>query len=217
MNEYRKGRQKAEAPTLAEVTGAGALSVGVASAWLYATGWTYAYHYFDHFGVPLLMVEVPKENYFVYGGIVVRQFLIWELVVGMIAVGLIAFWRWLRVDIGWLKLALGAVLVLASFWVGHHAAVAAAQHDYIRQREGDYSTFPRVQIWLKERTASPDGAPRASADLTSGCYRLFLHNQNRLFLLRSFRGAPAANLPVLVSPWDQISFIRVLPEYTGCE
>jgi hypothetical protein len=35
----------------------------------------------DRFGIPLLMVEIPKENYLVYGGIVGRQFPVWGLAI----------------------------------------------------------------------------------------------------------------------------------------
>jgi hypothetical protein len=36
--------------------------------------------------------------------------------------------------------------------------------------------------------------------------------------LPSIQGCvPAADLPVLISPWDQIEFVRVLPDYTSCE
>jgi hypothetical protein len=217
MNESRKEQQKAKALSLGELTGAGAFAVGLLSAWLYQAGWTYAYHYFDRFGVPLLMVDIPKENYFVYGGIVVRQFPIWELGIGVIAIGSIALWRWLRLDLGRFKLPLAAIVVLAVFWIGHQAAVFAAHQEYVRQRESDYSAFPRVQIWRKELVASPDGSPRVSTDLANGCYRLLLHNQNRLFLLRSFSSAAAADLPVLILPWDQIAFVRVLPDHTSCE
>jgi hypothetical protein len=38
----------------------------------------------------------------------------------------------------------------------------------------------------------------------------------RLFLLRPVKGAPAANLPLLTLPWDQLEAIRVLPDHTGC-
>jgi hypothetical protein len=67
-----------------------------------------------------------------------------------------------------------------------------------------------------ERSASRQGSQGASADLANGCYRLLLHNQNRLFLLRPFKGAPAADLPVVITPWDQIEQVRVLPERTSC-
>jgi hypothetical protein len=35
--------------------------------------------------------------------------------------------------------------------------------------------------------------------------------------MRPFNGATAADLPVLIIPWDQVELIRVLPEYTNCE
>jgi hypothetical protein len=56
-----------------------------------------------------------------------------------------------------------------------------------------------------------------SADLTRGCYRLLLHNQDRLFLVRSFKGAAAADLAMLIIPWDRVGLIRVLAEYTSCD
>jgi len=208
---------KEKALSLSEFTGAAAFVVGLISAWLYVAGWTYAYHYFDRFGIPLLMVEIPKEHYFVYGGIVVRQFPIWESVIVVITLAVIALWRWLRLDAGRLKIPLSVLALLAVFWLGHQVAVVAAHEQYIEQREGDYSAFPRVQVWPKETSKSPNGSPRSSADLTNGCYHLLLHNQNRLFLLRPVKGAPAADLPVLISPWEQIESIRVLPEYTSCE
>jgi hypothetical protein len=37
-----------------------------------------------------------------------------------------------------------------------------------------------------------------------------LHNQDRLFLVRPFKRAAAADLPVLIIPWDQVRLIRVL-------
>src|SRR5213080_2308747 len=65
------GSQEAKPPSLGEFIGAAAFLLGLISAWLYAAGWAYAYHYFDRFGIPLLMVDIPKENYPIYGGVVV--------------------------------------------------------------------------------------------------------------------------------------------------
>jgi hypothetical protein len=207
---------KEKTPSLGEVTGAVALVIGLISAWLYVAGWTYAYHYFDRFGIPLLMVDIPKENYFVYGGIVVLQFPIWELAIVVVLIAVVALGLWLRLDAGRLKIPLSVLALVVVFWLGHQAAVVAAHEQYIQQRESDYGAFPRVQVWPKETSKSPNGSPLSSADLTNGCYRLLLHNQNRLFLLRPLKGTPAADLPVLISPWDQIELIRVLPEYTSC-
>ena len=209
--------QKAKPPSLGDLIGAAAFMVGLISAWLYATGWTYAYHYFDRFGIPLLMVDIPKENYLVYGGVVVRQFPIWGLAIGLATLMVVTSWRWLGAKVGRLVVPLSLLAVLAVFWLGHQAGVVAAHRQYALQRETDYSAYPRVQVWPKEDAKPTEGSPLASPDLTKGCYRLFLHNQERLFLLRPLKGAAAADLPLLISPWDQIELIRVLPDHTSCE
>jgi hypothetical protein len=56
-----------------------------------------------------------------------------------------------------------------------------------------------------------------ATDQAGDCYRLLLHNHNRLFLLRPFKGAAAADLPVVIVPWDQIELVRVLPDYRSCQ
>jgi MFS family permease len=207
--------EKEKPPSLSELVGAAAFLVGLVSAWLYAAGWTYAYHYFDRFGIPLLMVEIPKENYLVYGGVVAREFPIWGLAIGLAALVAVTSWRWLGAKVGHLTLSFGLLAMLAVFGLGHQAGVVAAHRQYALQRETDYRAYPRLQIWPKEK--AKEGSPTASADLTNGCYRLLLHNQNRLFLLRPLKGAPAADLPLLILPWDQIEQIRVLPDNTSCE
>jgi hypothetical protein len=53
-------------PTLGDVVSAAALVLGLITAWLYVTGWTYAYRYFDAFRIPMLMAEQPREHLFVY-------------------------------------------------------------------------------------------------------------------------------------------------------
>jgi hypothetical protein len=195
-------------PSLGELIGVATFLIGLVSAWLYVTGWTYAYHYFDRFGIPLLMVDIPKEMYFVYGGIVLRQFLFIVLASG--AVGLL--FLVLRRKIGakwhrsgnWPKAATGLVALLALaalFWTGRYAAVVV---------------YRRVQVLLKQDSAPQTASPDSSGDLARGCYRLLLHNNDRLFLLRSFKGAPAADLPVLILPWDRIALTRVLPDYSSC-
>jgi hypothetical protein len=211
-----EARERVKPPSLSELTGACALAIGLISGWLYATGWTYAYHYFDRFGIPLLMVDIPKENYFVYGGVVLRQFALWSVVIAVVGLAFFATWRWIGRWLGRLALPLAAVAVLALFWLGHAAGVAAAHGQYQVQRQSDYNAYPRVQLWPKEDATPVAGQPTPEA-LASGCYRLLLHNKERLFLARPFKGAAAADLPVLIVPWDRIAQLRVLPEYTSCK
>src|ERR1700730_11092712 len=92
--------EQAKPPSLGDIVGLLAFLVGLISAWLYAAGWTYAYHYFDRFGIPLLMVDIPKENYFVYGGIVVRQFPLWGLGLGLVILVTASLWRWIGAVLG---------------------------------------------------------------------------------------------------------------------
>ena len=36
----------------------------------HTVGWTYVYHYFLQFRIPLLLIDLPFQHYFVYGGLV---------------------------------------------------------------------------------------------------------------------------------------------------
>src|SRR5215468_3233382 len=110
------GAHEEKAPSLGEVTGAAVFVIGLISAWLYVAGWTYAYHYFDRFGIPLLMVEIPKEHYFVYGGVVVQQFPVSEFAIAVIAIAAIALWHRLGLSVGRLRLPFGLFALLALFW-----------------------------------------------------------------------------------------------------
>jgi hypothetical protein len=133
--------QKAKSPSLGEIAAAAAFVVGLVTAWLYLAGWTYAYHYFDRFGIPLLMVDIPKENYFIYGGIVLLQFPIWDLLIVLVLLAGIVLWRWLRLDAGRLKVPLSLVALLAVFWLGPRAAAVAAHEQFIEQRESDFGLY----------------------------------------------------------------------------
>jgi hypothetical protein len=230
-----RSSSETKTPSLGELMGVMTFTVGFVPAWLYATGWAYAYHYFDRFGVPLMMVDIPREYYFIYGATVVRQFPLWDLAIVMVAIAALALWplsnvTYGRIDPPWLGEALRratpalcAIALTATFWLGHLAAIAAAHREYALQRQSDYSAFPRAQIWPKDAAASlsndartPNSLAWASADLTNGCYRLLLQNRDRLFLFRPVRDVAAADLPVLITPADKIGLIRVLPDYTSC-
>ena len=199
--------------SLGDLAAAGAFVIGLIAAWLYLAGWTYAYHYFDRFGVPLRLADLPKEHYFVYGAAVARGRLGW--VFGFVAagLGLGIFWRRLPVARRRQRLLLAAVIVLGLFWLGQTAGISAAHARYAEQRAADYGAYPRLQVWLKGESAQ-GGDPRP--DLASGCYRLLLHNQDRLLLFRPFKGAPAAELPVVILPWADVMEVRILPDYTSC-
>src|ERR1700740_3019872 len=97
-------------PSVGDLTAAGAFLVGVFVAWLYAVGWTYAYHYFDHFGVPLLMVDIPKESYFMYGWLGGRHFPVSSLVFLAVALAAVCLRRFLASRLGGLIAPLSLIL-----------------------------------------------------------------------------------------------------------
>ena len=50
-----------------------ATALALVSALVYAAGWTYAYHYFGHFKLGLLMLGIPTRYYFGYGFLGVQR------------------------------------------------------------------------------------------------------------------------------------------------
>lgn len=58
-----------KSPSWAEIVSGLTLLVGLAAAWLYVAGWTYAYAYFRGFHVPLTLVDLPHKEVFVFGAL----------------------------------------------------------------------------------------------------------------------------------------------------
>src|SRR5215212_4185202 len=76
--------------SLGDVISAATFAVAVLTAWLYVAGWTYAYYYFDRFRIPLLLLDLPKEHYFVYGGLVVWK----NLGAALLVAGVVIVFAW---------------------------------------------------------------------------------------------------------------------------
>jgi hypothetical protein len=211
------GRKKAlQLPSLGEVTFAVTVALGLISWWLYLTGWTYLFVYYERFRIALTTLDIPREHFFLYGGFVGLQFPLWILAFAAAVAAAIAVWIRLGVTAGWLTLPFSAIILLAAFWLGHQAGYAAAYQRFNSERDLDYSGYDRVQVWGKDTASLPDDSPWASPDLNRGCFRLILHNRDRLFLVRPVKGFPAADLPLVVLPWDQVRAISVMPDNTSC-
>lgn len=211
--------QQEEGAKLGDLITAAGFFIGLVAAWLYLAGWTYAYTYFDRFRLPLLMLDLPHEHLLVYGFLVLRRCLWW--VVGLASVVLVgcAFWPALARRLprrG--QIALALVVTVALFWAGFAAGSGAAMADFLEQRGGDYRAYPRIRLQLGNDEKPTDAAaalPDRQA-LAEGCYRLLLQNNDRVFLIRPFKNAPAAELPLAVLPTEAIAAMRLLPDYTSC-
>jgi hypothetical protein len=202
-------------PTLGDVVSAAALVLGLITAWLYVTGWTYAYHYFDAFRIPMRMADLPKEHLFVYGGLVVWKNLVASIVIALAVVAAIAGCIRYR---GWLRrfaiTTIVVILVLTIFALGRFAAVLTAQADLQTQRASDYDAYPRVRFALED-TASP--GQELLADLAdSDCGRLVLGTADWLFFIRPIRGAAAVRLDTFVISRNHLKSLRLKADHTSC-
>ena len=203
-------------PSLGDVVSGAALGVGLLTAWLYVAGWTYAYYFFDQFGIPLLMTELPRENFFVYGGLTVWK----NLLVAAVAAVLVAILTVLavryrdRIGRGWL-VGLSLAAFVAFFALARLAGIHTAYEDYATQRETDYRAYPRV-IVEQAQSGTVDTSTKALGIAASRCARLILFTKERLFLIRPRLDAPALELHTHVLPWNQVASLTITANYTSC-
>ena len=203
-------------PSLGDVVSGAALGVGLLTAWLYVAGWTYVYYYFDRFGIPLLMTDLPREHFFVYGGLTVWKNLVVAAVVAVLAAILTAFAvrHRQRIGRGWL-VGLSFVAFVALSALARQAGIHTAYEDYATQRGADYRAYPRI-IVEHAGSGTADPATKALDIAASGCARLILFNKERLFLIRPRRDAPALELHTHVIPWKEVTSLTITDSYTSC-
>ncbi len=202
---------------LGDIAAAFGVLITLSAAWLYMAGWSYAYHYFGHFHIGLLPLDIPRETFFVYGSWVLKSHAVWgiALIVIGVAVSLVMPWGRLgraRRLLSWL----GLVVVLGVFWLGYEAAVETARSHYLQDRAEDYPAHPRARIWVDPEWLGKGGAVAFKTGLAAGCYRLLLESHESLFLFRPFRDAPAAAVPLVILPRGEVKALRLLADYTSC-
>lgn len=202
--------------SLGDIISTATFAIAIVTALLYVSGWTYAYYYFDRFRIPLLMLDLPKESYFVYGGLV-----LWKNPIGTAIITLcilVLGWACRRWSGRLGRFAAGTLVLLGMaglFALGRAGGIAAAQSDFLAQRDSDYSAYPRLSLALKKD--SDEATKTALAVITKDdCGRLILFNNDRLFAIRPIRGASAVQLETFVVPADQIAALRIRADYTSC-
>lgn len=201
---------------LGDIVPAATFATAVLTAWLYVAGWTYAYYYFDRLRIPLLMLDLPKEHYFVYGGLIIwKQPVAAAVIAACVIAAAWACSRWSG-RLGRFGVSTLVVLgVIGFFALGREGAIAAAQADFIDQRDSDYSAYPRLSLTLNKDGADAIGTALA-AITKSDCGRLVLFSNDRLFVIRPIRGASASQLDTFVVPSDQIAALRIRADYASC-
>jgi hypothetical protein len=207
---------KESSPSLGDVAAAATFVIAVVAAWLYTVGWMYVYHYFLQFRIPLLLIDLPLQHYFVYGGLVLWKS-IWISVAALIAV-LAVTWACVQFAsrLGRFVLSVIVILViLVLFIVGRAAAIATARAEFLYQYQNDYPAYPRVSLILKKEAAETIG-DRLGDIAKTDCGRLVLFSAGRLFLIRPVREVATAKPDSLVLFADQLQALRLLDEYQSC-
>ncbi len=201
-------------PSLRDVVKGVGLLLSLCGAWLYLTGWLYAYHYFYHFGIPLLMADIPTEHYFIYGYKVLMNFRVGSVVIVLLTVVIVGGWQWVGVWIDKFAVPVVLIFTLSVFWGGGQWSAVTADEFYKEVRDNDFRVFHRVEIrltdggsWAMDKGLAPD-------DLVKGCYRLVIYSKDRLFLIRPFKALKSANIyvPTVILPWREVALLRIYNE-----
>ncbi|MBP0447524.1 hypothetical protein J8J14_22445 [Roseomonas sp. SSH11] len=202
--------------SLGDVVSVATFAIALLTAWLYVAGWSYTYHYFDRFRIPLLMVDLPKEQVFIYGGLVT-----WKNPGAAVGIGacIIAFiWACTRWSQRLGRFGVSTLVILAViglFVLARVGGTGTARSDFQAQRDSDYRAYPRLSLTLKKETGEAVGTTLADI-VTAGCGRLLLVSGGRLFVIRPIRGAAGVELDSFIIPLDRVEVFRIQADYTSC-
>jgi len=198
----------------------------------YTAGWSFACHYFDHFHLGLIGLDIPREYLLMYSFWAVKAH-IFQFVLLLLLVGgaYFLFWGviWKRIQtriafnriqtgiwanmfrIGVVFLMVFAIFLM--FWLFYRFGDRAAGMTYAEQVMQGFPSYPRVRVWVKsEKEKGIDD--KIIQEWQRGCYRLLLRNKDNLYLF--YPGGPGEKTPTDIIPVNKIVAVRVLPLYEGC-
>ncbi len=209
---------------------------------LYTAGWSYAFHYFDHFHLGLLGLDIPYEYFFLYSFWTIKDQYLLSLAALLALVIVYFIIRLLhrratssakprgkrkgapkpdsKQDFSQaIGLLLAPVVILSLFLLFYHMGDRAAKSSFETQAKGAFPSYPRVKVWLADAESKSDGEEKEEAIAISreweeGCYRLLLRNKDNLYLF--YPGSPGDKIPTEIVPTGKVRFVRVLPHYRSC-
>lgn len=192
---------------------------------LYAAGWSFAYHYYEHFHLGMQGLNIQKEYLFLYSFWVIKSQWFLSIVTILIMVLVYVGIRWcLRKAIleenkkkqylyQFIGLIMVPLVILGLFTLFYHLGDCTANKLYEKQIKSDFSSYPRVEVLLKEKAAKDAGA--IAKEWANGCYRLLLRNKDHLYIFYS--GGYIEKIPTEVIPQDKVRLMRILPLYQSSE
>ena len=173
-----------------------AMVTGFLMVLFYATGWSYAYHYFRQFHTGVANLSLKTEYVFMCGFWAIREnilvFLIiilaiflfyWIYLFAASAKSAGRFLRAIRNVVLFLIIPLVIFVLFLSFYnLGKTGAAAV----YAKEALGDFGSYNSVRIDFK-----PEARPLfadMTADMERGCYRLLLETKDRIYVFRPVKG-----------------------------
>jgi len=190
---------------------------------LYTTGWSFAYNYFKNFQLGLIGLDIPKEYLFLYSFWVIKDQWLLSLVAILFFVVTYMLVR-LRFNLMTPRnyknkpyllesfvLFLAPVAILILFVLFYHMGDRTAQAKYKREADSDFSSYPRVKIWLNKKSVDETG--KIENMWSNECYRLLLRNKDNLYVFYS-DSRNEKNLTYII-PQNHVRIVRVLPLYNS--
>lgn len=210
------GRDRPARPCARSVFPIIALSAGAIS-FVFFAGWAYAHHYFAHFHVGLLALQLPATTFlgFAFWAFQAVWWLVIPYVLGALTLAvyeprLRLRWQRVRAQRPWTLLQLGVAAALVAFLLAWWIAGLGAERFFQFQRANPFRDLPRVKVW----PAAPpeDGALRALySELPSGVYRVLSDDRERLFLFEPPVAEPSAGVKVIELPWREVRAVQIVP------
>lgn len=187
-------------------------------ALMYFTGWTYAYHYFGHFKLGLLTLEIPTEYFFVYGFWVFKTWW-WLIIPYLLGIVFLASCEprlsprldRIKTERPRLLRQLQIFAVLLAFLVAWGLASVSARWFYQEQQGEGFIAYPLVRVWPNPPPPEDVTLKALYEELPSGVYRLLLETKETLFLFKLPTDGQPARLPINELPLKEVKLLRVLP------
>ena len=198
-------------------------------ALIYTTGWSYAYHYFERFHLGLLALDIPREYFFLYGFLALKEkfFKVLFLFI-LVTVFVFGYWVMARRRISknqrnsptltaLRKSLYGSVttviilpaVTLLLFMTFYSIGSSVADSLFEKEVKSDFRSYPGVRVWLT--TDAEHKTDAIAQEWQKGCYRLLMKNKENLYLF--YPGQLDYKLPTEVIPSNQVRYMRILPQY----
>ena len=154
-------------------------------AFIFFTGWAYAYHYFSHFNVGLLALNMPVVTYLGFSFWVFQSWW-WLLFPYILFIGILIVFE-TRISVLWnqikesrplLLIHIQIVFTLLAFLLAWWATEISAERFFQQQKANRFSDLPLVRVWLNKPPVD-ETLLKLYEELPKGIYCLLLENQFR--------------------------------------